>query len=112
MEFMEKEYKLHHHAIMRQTHHWHVTLVATDPEQQGHGSQFMGHVSELADEVGVDCYLEANDEKNMRLYEKFGYETKGTSFCEPPEEWKQTGYLADVDGLTIHYMVRKLNNSI
>lgn len=88
---IETVYPSNHLEIMKDKHHWFVNFVATDPSQQGRGqgSQLMRRISELADAAGVDCYLEANSENNMKFYEKFGFQTQGTSSCESPEEWKQ-----------------------
>lgn len=76
-------HRCHQELGPKQTH-WYVNFVATEPDHQGqgHGTEIMRRVSELADAEQMDCYLEAGDERNKQFYEKFGYEVVGTSFFE------------------------------
>ena len=65
---------------MRKQHvlepHWHLFPIAVDPEFQGkgHASTLMKPMlARIADE-GLSCYLETQNEKNVSLYEHFGFE--------------------------------------
>ena len=37
--------------------------------------------------MGMDCYLEATNEKNKAFYERFGYVAKASSTFHKPAEW-------------------------
>jgi len=76
-------HRCHKELGPKQTH-WYVNIVATEPDHQGqgHGTEIMTRVSELADAEHMDCYLEAGDERNKQFYERFGYEVVGTSIFE------------------------------
>jgi ribosomal protein S18 acetylase RimI-like enzyme len=54
---------------------WHLAILATDPRHQRHGvgRRLLAHMLERieADEVGV--WLETNDDRNVRLYERVGF---------------------------------------
>lgn len=73
-ENMNALWKRAHHKLMPEKH-WFFSIVATDPEYQGqgHGSEIMERLTDLADDAKVDCYLECNNEKNKKFYEKFGF---------------------------------------
>lgn len=59
--------------------HWYITSVGVDPASQGkgHGKKLMGQMGALADEVGMDVYLECAGVRNKYFYEKMGFEEVG-----------------------------------
>jgi len=65
---------------MRRQHvlepHWHLFPIAVDPEFQGKGyaSTLMKPMLSRIAEQGTPCYLETQNEKNVSLYEHFGFE--------------------------------------
>lgn len=99
---MAKCYKTNHKSIMSNELHWYINMVGSDPEcsGKGHGSQLMQQVMTLADEAGMSCFLEANDEKNRRFYEKFGFKCERTG--EIQNEWNPEG-----ESHPVFYMVRR-----
>lgn len=65
--------RLHHtHAAGP---HWHLSVIAVDPEFQGRGigSALMRPMLERADAEGLPCYLDTHQEANVRLYERHGF---------------------------------------
>jgi ribosomal protein S18 acetylase RimI-like enzyme len=62
-----------HHPTER---HWHLGPVVVDPRVQGMGvgSQLMRAFCEQMDAAEEDAYLETDKEKNVRFYERFGFE--------------------------------------
>ncbi|EGX94648.1 acetyltransferase, GNAT family [Cordyceps militaris CM01] len=56
--------------------HFYLKLLHTDPayQRRGAASMLLRHFADLADEHGLESYLEASEE-GRPLYEKFGYET-------------------------------------
>lgn len=107
LDEMGESFISNHHTIMKGKIHWYVNFVATEPLQQGRGqgSQLMTRISELADEVGMDCYLEATNEKNKSFYQKFGYEVMGSHSFHKPDEWKDQ--LQTEPSVTDFFMVRR-----
>ncbi len=55
--------------------HWFLQTVGVDPQFQGkgHGSALLAPMLARIDEEGLPCYLETLDEKNVPLYEHFGF---------------------------------------
>ncbi|HEY0000712.1 MAG TPA: GNAT family N-acetyltransferase [Actinoplanes sp.] len=55
--------------------HWHLAFLAVHPDHQAHGlgSTLMAHTHAELDTDGVPAYLEATNEKNVRLYRRHGY---------------------------------------
>jgi ribosomal protein S18 acetylase RimI-like enzyme len=55
--------------------HLHIGPIAVDPGEQGHGigSMLLRSVLEEADRTGKPAFLQADDERNVELYEKFGF---------------------------------------
>lgn len=78
------------YSKMHKTHapgaHWYVQVMAVDPSAQGQGfcRTLMEVVSTLADARDVPCYLEASGDRNVSIYERFGYQVDGqyTLSCE------------------------------
>lgn len=64
--------------------HWYITQVGVDPASQGkgHGKQLMSQMGELADEVGMDLYLECAGVKNKGFYEKMGFQKVGLEYLD------------------------------
>jgi len=59
--------------------HWYLTLIAVDPLHQGKGYASMlirAKLREL-DKLNLPCYLNAQNETNVSLYEHFGFELVG-----------------------------------
>lgn len=80
--------------------HWYITAVGVDPECQGkgHGKTLMGQMGNLADEVGMDVYLECAGTKNKGFYEKMGFEEVGIE-----KVWDGSD---EDDAATVHLMIR------
>jgi len=55
--------------------HWYLQLLAVDPALQGRGysSRLLKPMLVRADRDGLPCYLETQAEKNVALYEHFGF---------------------------------------
>lgn len=55
---------------------WYLWILGVTPESQGQGlsSQLLDHQLQQADEQAIPCYLETSVEKNVRIYERRGYE--------------------------------------
>jgi ribosomal protein S18 acetylase RimI-like enzyme len=74
--------RLHHeHAPMP---HWHLSVIAVDPEHQGRGiaSRLMQPMLDRADAERLHCYLDTHQDRNVRLYERHGFEV--AERFEPP----------------------------
>jgi GNAT superfamily N-acetyltransferase len=102
---MAKAHKMHAHAP-----HWYIYAIAVDNEAQGkgYGRELMDWVSNCANATGHPAYLETMGPRNIRFYEKNGYEVKETA----PLEYKWKGSVKKCEmhgGLTA--MVRQpINN--
>jgi ribosomal protein S18 acetylase RimI-like enzyme len=65
---------------MRKQHviepHWHLFPIAVDPEFQGKGfgSILMRPMLDRITGEGLPCYIETQKEKNLSLYEHYGFE--------------------------------------
>ena len=59
--------------------HWHIGPIGVDPtfQGQGVGKALLGSVLEMADEDGPLTYLETDADRNVKLYEKFGFRVIG-----------------------------------
>lgn len=56
--------------------HWYLGLLVVDPlvQRSGIGTVLQEPLLARADEEGVDCYLETQNERNIPYYGRFGYE--------------------------------------
>lgn len=74
---------------------WYLFNLVVDPVHQGKGesSALLKPMLSYLDRIGKECYLETHDEKNIPLYEHFGFE-----LVETPEVFP---------GLTHYAMLRK-----
>ncbi len=59
--------------------HWYLQTIGTDPSKQGkgYGGLVMRHQLSRADEAGLPAYLESSKEKNLPIYQSFGFELTG-----------------------------------
>jgi ribosomal protein S18 acetylase RimI-like enzyme len=55
--------------------HWHVGPIAVHPRQQGHGigSALLRSFLDEVDQKGAPVFLQADDDRNVVLYERFGF---------------------------------------
>ena len=60
--------------------HWYLPLIGVDPALQGkgYGSRLMEHALSRCDRDKQLAYLESSNPKNIRLYERHGFELLGT----------------------------------
>lgn len=58
---------------------WYLPMIAADPGHQGKGlgSLLMKHATQICDEQGLPAYLESTNERNVSLYERYGFEVVG-----------------------------------
>lgn len=63
--------------------HWHLQTIAILPSMQGKGFGSMMLKADLAkaDEIGMCCYLESSNPKNVPLYERHGFEVVEEVSC-------------------------------
>ena len=56
--------------------HWYLAMLAVDPQHQGKGyaSKLLNEMLSYIDEEGLRCYLETEGEKNVSMYQHFGFE--------------------------------------
>jgi ribosomal protein S18 acetylase RimI-like enzyme len=66
-----------HHPL---PHHMYLSVLGTDPEQQGRGigSALLAPGLRLADEEGLPCYLESSKEQNIAFYARHGFVVRET----------------------------------
>lgn len=81
--------------------HWYIQMVGVAPEQNGKGlgRELMEKVNELADQVGVSCYLECGASKTG-FYEKMGYRVLSERLIDDPVDCKR-------EPLEAYIMLRK-----
>ena len=55
--------------------HWYLAMIAVEPEHhgQGIGSALIQHGLKRVDADGLPCYLETSNERNIPLYERYGF---------------------------------------
>jgi ribosomal protein S18 acetylase RimI-like enzyme len=60
--------------------HWYLILIGVEPGQQGRGrgSRLLGPRLTYLDELGLPCFLETHQERNIELYRRFGFEVAET----------------------------------
>ena len=76
--------------------YWFCNIVTVLPEAQGRGigRLLFEDVMEKADEEGTRCYLESSrEEPNVKIYEKLGFEVKGTMRVEDEGEACDVSFL-------------------
>ena len=56
--------------------HWHLGPIGVDPQLQGHGigKALLAGFLKMVDEQGSHAYLETDVDRNVALYESFGFE--------------------------------------
>jgi ribosomal protein S18 acetylase RimI-like enzyme len=59
--------------------HWYLPLIGVDPglQHQGYGSALLRHALDRCDREGLPAYLESTNERNIPLYERFGFKVLG-----------------------------------
>ncbi len=67
------------HDIMKERTYIYLQILGVDPEYQGqgYGSKILRSLIAQYDEAGLPIYLETETEKNIRLYEHFGFTVAG-----------------------------------
>jgi len=55
--------------------HWFLQIIGVDPQFQGlgYGGKLLRPMLARIDDEGLPCYLETLDERNVHLYEHFGF---------------------------------------
>ena len=68
--------KIHKSIIPNE--HWYLQTLGVDPHHQGkgYGTFLIKHMFEKIDAQGLPVYLETSLEKNVKFYEKFGFNIK------------------------------------
>jgi ribosomal protein S18 acetylase RimI-like enzyme len=58
--------------------HWYLPLIGVDPrhQSQGLGSMLLGHTLAECDRTGTAACLEASNPRNVRFYERHGFEVR------------------------------------
>ena len=58
--------------------HWYLNMLATHPDwqRQGVGAALMAIVFEIADDIGLPCYLETETSDNVAYYRHHGFEVR------------------------------------
>lgn len=56
--------------------HWYLATLAVDPQHQGrrYASRLLNEMLSYIDEESLHCYLETEGEKNVSMYQHFGFE--------------------------------------
>jgi N-acetylglutamate synthase-like GNAT family acetyltransferase len=90
--------------------HWYLAVLAVDPQHQekGHASKLLNEMLSNIDEEGLPCYLETGGEKNISMYQHFGFEVVD-EFVVPGTKDKLTAMLRKPKTINIRY--NKDNNS-
>lgn len=59
--------------------HWYLPMIGTDPTKQGkgYGSALLRHALAICDRDNKSAYLESSNQRNIPLYERFGFELLG-----------------------------------
>jgi len=73
-EYIEKK-----HKELAPNKHWYLAVLAVDPQHQrkGYASRLLNKMLSNIDEEGVLCYLETEGEKNVSMYQNFGFKVVG-----------------------------------
>lgn len=73
--------------------HWYLPLIGVDPSQQGkgYGSALLSEALNRCDREGLVAYLESSNPRNVPLYERHGFEVRGTIQAgSSPPLWPMT----------------------
>ncbi len=64
------------HKELAPNKHWYLAVLAVDPQHQGKGyaSKLLNEMLSYIDEEGLNCYVETEGEKNVSMYQHFGFE--------------------------------------
>jgi len=64
------------HKELAPNKHWYLAVLAVDPQHQGKGyaSKLLNEMLPYIDEEDLHCYLETEGEKNVSMYQHFGFE--------------------------------------
>ena len=64
------------HKELAPNKHWYLAVLAVDPQHQGKGyaSKLLNEKLSCIDEEGLNCYVETEGEKNVSMYQHFGFE--------------------------------------
>jgi ribosomal protein S18 acetylase RimI-like enzyme len=56
--------------------HWYLAVLAVDPQYQGkgYGSKLLNEMLSSIDKEGLPCYVETEGEKNVSMYQHFGFQ--------------------------------------
>ena len=75
MQALDK-YMENKHKELVPNKHWYLVVLAVDPQHQGKGyaSRLLNEMLSEIDEEGLPCYLETDGEKNVSMYQHFGFE--------------------------------------
>lgn len=67
--------------------HWYLQILGVDPSSQGQGmsSRLLKPMLERLDRENIPCYLETNTEKNVAIYDRFGFELAAAKKLEGTE---------------------------
>ncbi len=59
--------------------HWYLPLIGVDPglHHRGYGSALLRHALDRCDRDGLPAYLESTNDRNIPLYERFGFKVVG-----------------------------------
>ena len=85
--------------------HLYLMQLAVEPARQGQGigSALLQALLDLADRQSLPCYLETNNEKNLRLYERNGFAVTGHGQVIPagPLTWAMLRKTGQLDGYVV-----------
>jgi len=70
-QYMERK-----HSELAPVKHWYLFLIGVDPQHQGKGyaSTLLREMISRIDKEGLPCYVETGVEKNVSMYEHFGFD--------------------------------------
>jgi len=88
-QFIEKK-----HKELVPSKHWYLAVLAVDPIYQGKGyaSELLNDMLPNIDKEGLPCYLETGGEKNISMYQHFGFDVVD-EFVVPGTKDKLTAML-------------------
>ena len=69
------QYVLRKRKELAPAKHWYLAVLAVDPQHQGkgYGSKLLNEMLSNIDEEGLPCYVETEGEKNVSMYQHFGF---------------------------------------